>query len=59
MEKSVIPLLIKEFQEIYNLTIENETINDENFRKYRFNVARFLLDMYEELDKLPYHRKLN
>ena len=59
MEKLVIPTLIKEFHDIFDLTIEEETRNSKDFREYRFNVARFLLDMYEEMGKLPYNRKLN
>ena len=55
MEKSVIPLLIEEFHDIFDKTIEENRID---FREYRFNVARFLLEMYDELGKLPYHPQL-
>jgi len=52
MKKSVIPLLIKEFHDILDKTIEEDHID---FREYRFNVAQFLLEMYDDLGKLPYH----
>ncbi len=55
MEKSVIPLLIEEFHDIFDKTIEED---QKDFREYRFNVARFLLEMYGELGKLPYHPQL-
>ena len=52
MEKSVIPLLIEEFHGIFDMTIEEDRVG---FREYRFNIALFLLEMYDELGKLPYH----
>ena len=54
MEKSVIPMLISEFQEIFEMTIEEERLKSINLREYRFNVARFLMDLHDELGKLPY-----
>ena len=58
MEKSVIIRLIKDFQEIYEYTIIEETMKNSSFMEYRFNVAQFLMIMHEELGVLPYNRNL-
>ena len=59
MEKSVIIRLIKDFQEIYEHTIIEEAIKNTKFSEYRYNVARFLMMMHEELGALPYNHNLN
>ena len=49
-KKSVIPMLIKEFQNIFELTIMEEQDKKINLREYRFNLTQFLLDLHEELE---------
>ncbi|HUY01439.1 MAG TPA: hypothetical protein VMV49_17890 [Candidatus Deferrimicrobium sp.] len=59
MEKSIIQVLIKEFQDIFEFSIEEETVKQISFREYRFNIARFLLDRYDELGQLPLNHFIN
>ena len=59
IEQVVIPILIKEFTEIYETTIEEELIEQADYRKFRFNLAIIILDLYGQIGKLPYSRILN
>lgn len=54
LETLVIPYLIKDITDIYEASIDQETIDETDFRELRFNLARFLMDLYEESGKLPY-----
>lgn len=55
LETSVIPYLIKDITDIYEDSIEQEATDEIDFRELRFNLARFLMDLYEELGKFPYN----
>ena len=54
LETLVIPYLIKDITDIYEASIDQEATDEIDFRELRFNLARFLMDLYEESGKLPY-----
>ena len=54
LETAVIPYLIKDIIDIYEASIDQEATDKIDFRELRFNLARFLMDLYEQLGKFPY-----
>ena len=56
IEEIAIPMIIEDFQYIYENSIEEEEKNNINFRKFRFNLAKALLDLYARIGKLPYNK---
>ena len=50
----VIPYLIKDFTDIFEVSIDQEATCEIDFRELRVNLARFLMDLYEESEKFLY-----
>ena len=56
---NIIPILIREFTNIFETSIAEEIETNADYRKYRFKLACVLLELYAQLGKLPYTRYLN
>ena len=52
--ENFVPILIEEFQYIFQASIEEEAKHDTSFRNLRFNLAIVLLDLYDKIGRFPY-----
>ena len=59
IEAIAIPILIEQFQYIFDQSIEEEQKQAINFRQLRFNLAAALLELHGKIGKLPFSHVWN
>jgi len=60
IQLGIIHILIQEFTDIYESSIaEGDASCESNYQELRFNLARVLLELYDEEGKLPFSKYMN